>query len=154
MSEKANKELALVIDQLIEEATSLFVKIIEKTKTSDNRSKTQHSKWAERHRLNVLIDAALETRKTLTKNTVVAPWFLAELKATIDVIRNWRDCPQWNEIEPSLVNPENFTHTIAKLQIAEFLKREGHSVMIVPKRDTASPDLMIRAIGGTQDWAK
>lgn len=154
MTERVNTELASDIDQLVEEATRLFASVIAKTKISNNRSKIQHLKWTERHRLNVLIDAALETRKSLPRKAIVAPWFLAELKATIEIARKWHDSPLWKEIEPSLVNPYHFTHTIAKLQIADFLKRQGHGVRIVPTRDVVSPDLVVQAIGGTEDWAE
>jgi hypothetical protein len=152
MRNEGNRELVSLIDQLIEEANNLLSTVIEKTKSSDGRSKLQQSQWTERHRLNVLLDVAQETRKTLPKNAVVAPWFLAELKATLEVIHRWHGEPVWKEIEPSLVNPTHFTHTIAKLWIAEQLKSVGHNVRIVPRGEDASPDLMVQAIGGTQDW--
>jgi len=152
MATEGNKELAFLIDQLIQETNDLLSTIIEKTKTSDERSKAQQSQWTERHRLNVLLEVAQETRRKLPTNTIVAPWFLAELKATLEVIRRWHGHPSWNEIEPSLVNPTHFTHTIAKLWIAEQLKSAGHNVQIIPRGEDASPDLMVQAIGGTQDW--
>jgi phage FluMu protein Com len=86
------------------------------------------------------------------KNVVVAPWFLAELKATVEVIGRWHNEPVWKDIEPCLVNPTHFTHTIAKLWIAEHLKSASHAVKIVPKGADASPDLTVQAIGGSQDW--
>jgi DNA-directed RNA polymerase subunit RPC12/RpoP len=152
MVTEGNKELAFLIDQLIQEANDLLSTVIDKTKTSDERSKAQQSKWTERHRLNVLLEVAQETRRKLPMNTIVAPWFLAELKATLEVISRWHGHPSWNEIEPSLVNPTHFTHTIAKLWIAEQLKSAGHNVQIIPRGEDASPDLMVQAIGGTQDW--
>lgn len=152
MVTEGNKELAFLIDQLIQEANDLLSTIIEKTKTSDERSKAQQSQWTERHRLNVLLEVAQETRRKLPTNTIVAPWFLAELKAALEVIRRWHGHPSWNEIEPSLVNPTHFTHTIAKLWIAEQMKSAGHNVQIIPRGEDASPDLMVQAIGGTQDW--
>jgi DNA-directed RNA polymerase subunit RPC12/RpoP len=152
MVTEGNKELAFLIDQLIQQSNDLLSTIIEKTKTSDERSKAQQSKWTERHRLNVLLEVAQETRRRLPMNTIVAPWFLAELKATLEVISRWHGHPSWNEIEPSLVNPTHFTHTIAKLWIAEQLKSAGHNVQIIARGEDASPDLMVQAIGGTQDW--
>jgi DNA-directed RNA polymerase subunit RPC12/RpoP len=152
MATEENKELTLLVDQLIQEADDLLHTIIENTKTTDDRSKVQQSRWTERHRLNVLLEVARETRKKLPTNTIVAPWFLAELKATLEVIRRWHGHPSWNEIEPSLVNPTHFTHTITKLWIAEQLKSAGHVVQIIPRGEKASPDLMAQAIGGTQDW--
>jgi len=148
---RENNKLEILVDQLIEEANQLLSTIIQKTKSSDDRARLQRSKWTERHRLHVLLEVAQETKKSLPEG-IVAPWFLAELKATIDLIRRWHDKPFWKDIEPSLVNSTHFTHTIAKLHIAEHLEKEGHNVKIVPRGENASPDLMVQAIGGTQDW--
>jgi menaquinone-dependent protoporphyrinogen IX oxidase len=101
--------------------------------------------------LHVLLEVAQETKKRLP-NAIVAPWFLAELKATVELIRRWHKKPIWKAIEPSLVNSTHFTHTIAKLHIAEHLMEEGHKVKIIPRGENASPDLMVQAIGGTEDW--
>jgi len=119
-------------------------------KAADERSKQQQANWTERHRLHVLLEATEETRKGLPE-TVVAPWFLAELMTTLDVVRRWREKPSWKEIEPSLKDPTHFRHTILKLHVAEHLEKAGHKVEIVPKGENASPDLMLHAIGGTQD---
>jgi len=152
MTSKENEELLSVINQLINAANNLLSNIINKTKPSDDKAKKHKSKWHERHRLHVLLDVAEETKKTLSKNVVVAPWFLAELKATVEVIRRWHNEPIWKDIEPCLVNPTHFTHTVAKLWIAEHLKSAGHIVKIVPRGVDASPDLAVQAIGGLQDW--
>ncbi|MEM3443003.1 MAG: hypothetical protein QXM86_04010 [Candidatus Bathyarchaeia archaeon] len=152
MISNENEELFSLIDGLIKQAHALFSNIIEKTKPSDEKAKKHKAKWTQRHRLHVLLDAAYETKKSLMKNIVVAPWFLAELKATVDVVHRWHNDPLWREVEPCLVNPTHFTHTIAKLWIAEHLKSEGHIVKIVPKGPDASPDLTVQAIGGLQDW--
>lgn len=148
---KENNTLEILVDQLIEEAKRLLSETIQKTETSDRRSRLQKARWTERHRLHVLLGAARETRNLLPKG-IVAPWFLAELKATVDLIGRWHDKPIWKEIEPSLVNSTHFTHTIAKLHIAEHLMEEDHKVRIIPRGENASPDLMVQAIGGTEDW--
>jgi len=67
MTSEGNRELVSLIDQLIEEANTLFSTIIEKTKSSDSRSKLQQSQWTERHRLNVLLEVAQETRKNVAR---------------------------------------------------------------------------------------
>ena len=79
-------------------------------------------------------------------------WFLAELKATLEVIRRWKDDPRWRDIEPSLKDKNHFTHTIGKLRVAEHFIMCGHKAEIVPRGREASPDLRIRAIGGAQEW--
>ena len=140
-----------IIDELIENTEKVFSIIIEKTKTSDQKSKTHKDKWTKRHRLHVLLEAAQETKRHLPTNTI-APWFLAELKATLELIKRWNCKPIWKNLEPSLVDSNHFNHTIVKLHLIEHLQKEGHKVKIIPKGKTASPDLMIKAIGGTEDW--
>ena len=102
--------------------------------------------------MHVLLDAAIETKGSCHQNVVVAPWFLAEFKSIIDVSKRWQNKPIWKEIEPAFVNSTNFTHTIAKLHIAEYLSSKGHAVDIIPRGTEASPDLKMQAIGGTQEW--
>lgn len=152
MTSTENAALLCEIDRLIKQAYDLLSDVIDKTKASDEKAKKHRLNWTKRHRLHVLLDAAQETRRLLAKNIVVAPWFLAELKATVNVIDRWRDDPLWKDIKPCLVNSTHFTHTIAKLWIAEHLKSAGHKVKIVPKGEKASPDLTVQAIGGLQDW--
>jgi hypothetical protein len=152
MSEPQNKTIELFVNQLIDDVNQLFLTTIEKTKASDDRAKIQHVPWYERHRLHVLLDAAIETKERCNRNIVVAPWFLTELKSTIEVSKRWQNKPIWKEIEPAFVNSTNFTHTIAKLYIAEYLSSKGHAVDIIPKGTDASPDLKVQAIGGTQEW--
>jgi hypothetical protein len=148
---RENSKLENLVDQLICETNHLLSTIIQRTKQSDQKPKLQKPRWTERHRLQILLEAAQETKKHLPKG-IVAPWFLAELRATIELVRRWHDKPIWKEIEPSLVNSTHFTHTVAKLHIAEHLMKEGHKVEIIPKGENASPDLRVQAIGGTQDW--
>ena len=145
-------ELELLVDDLINEANRLFSPIIRETTSADQRSRNQRQRWTERHRLNVLLEAAQEAKEQIPK-AFGAPWFLAELKATVELVQRWHNRPVWKEIEPSLVNATHFTHTIAKLHIAEHLIEEGHKVEIIPVGEVASPDLRVRAIGGTEDWA-
>jgi len=152
MENESMKNLQIEIDNLIREAYELLPEIIKSTRPSDIRSKSQNARWWNRHRLHVLLDAAIETRDKLSNNIAVAPWFLVEFKTTVEIIKRWKDNPQWKGIEPSLVDKNNFTHTIGKLQIAEHIMKSGHEVEIVPRNKEASPDLRIKAIGGTQDW--
>lgn len=135
---------------MVGEADSLFGATIRRVRVEDKR-KTIARSVAPRHRLLVLLDAAEMTLKGLPK-TVTNPWFIAELKAAIEVVRKWKTEPIWKEIEPSLVNSSTFTHTIAMLQLAEHLRREGHQVEVIPASTSPTPDLRIKAIGGTQEW--
>ena len=146
-----NNTFEKFVDDLIKEAYELLSKTICATKPVDDRAKQHKALWTNRHRLHVLLEAAEETKKNLPKNTIVAPWFLAELQTTLEAVRRWQKHPQWKEIEPALENPTEFTHTILTLHVAEHLERGGHKVDIVPTGKSASPDLMLHAIGGTQD---
>ena len=136
--------------RLIQEAYELLPEVISATKESDEKAIRQKVDWANRHRLYVLLQAAQDTANS-PPNTLVAPWFLAELKATLEIVRRWRANPLWKDIEPSLKNPTHFNHTILKLHVAEHLQKGGHRVSIVPRGPESSPDLMFTAIGGAQD---
>jgi hypothetical protein len=139
-----------VVGPMVKEAYSLLGKTIDLIRVEDER-KTAAKSGAPRHRLLVLLDATEQTQKRLPK-VAVNPWFIAELKATLEVIRKWKTEPIWKEIEPSLVNSSTFTHTIVMLQLAEHLRHEGHPVELIPTSLSPTPDLRIRAIGGTQEW--
>ena len=139
------------VDDLIKDAYELLPKTIYATKPRDDQAKQRKVIWTNRHRLHVLLEAAEETKKNLPKNAIVAPWFLAELRTTLDAVRRWQKYPLWAEIEPSLKEPTHFTHTILKLLVAEHIERGGHRVDIVPRGESASPDLMLHAIGGSHD---
>ena len=147
---ESGEELGAVVNKLIEEAKELLQEVITAIEASDSRAKAQRVHWTERHRLKVLLEAAEETRRSLP-GTVVAPWFLAELRATLDMVRRWRQGPYWQDIEKSLKDKEAFNHTIAMLHVAEHLEWGGHRVEIVKEGSTPSPDLTLRAIGGSQD---
>jgi len=54
----ANKSLQREIEGLVAEAYDLLRKVIEDTRPSDLRAKSQNAKWWNRHRLHVLLDAA------------------------------------------------------------------------------------------------
>lgn len=142
--------LKIIVEGLIQEAYELLSETLSATKEADDKAKQQGASWTYRHRLHVLLEAAEETRKGLPE-VVVDPWFLAELKATLDIVRRWQVKPSWREIEPSLKDPSHFKHTILKLHVAEHLEGGGHRVEIVPRGQNASPDLIVYAIGGTQD---
>lgn len=142
--------LETVVEGLIQETHELLPKTISATKAADERSKQHRVYWTDRHRLHVLLEAAEDTRRGLP-NAIVAPWFLAELRTTLDVVRRWRGKPSWKEIEPSLKTPTHFKHSILKFHVAEHLEKAGHKVEIVPRGESASPDLVLQAIGGTQD---
>ena len=147
---EGGEELKAVVDKLIEEAKELLEEIITTTEASDSRAKAQRVHWTERHRLKVLLEAAEEIRKSLP-GTVVAPWFSDELRATLDVVRRWRQSPYWRNIEKSLKDKEAFNHTIAMLHVAEHLEWGGHRVEIIKEGLSPSPDLTLRAIGGSGD---
>lgn len=152
MADNENATLLSEIDRLIRQTYDLLSDVIEKTKVSDEKAKKHKLNWTKRHRLHVLLEVAQETKRSLARNIAIAPWFLAELKAIVEVISRWHNDPLWKEIQPCLVNSTHFTHTIAKLWIAEHLKSVGHPVKIVPKGETSSPDLTVQAVGGLQDW--
>jgi len=152
MASIEDEDFELLLTQLIEKANVLFPSIIKNVKQSDERAKIQKVPWYERHRLIVWVEAAEETRKSYQAKVIVSPWFVAELKWMVEIGSKWCIKPIWKEIEPSLVNSTHFTHTMSKLAIAEHLGRSGHKVEIVPRGAEASPDLMVQAIGGTQDW--
>ena len=145
------KSFEIFIDELIKETEKLFGELIEKTKASDQRSKIQNVKWTERHRLHILLEVARKTKEHLPKE-IVAPWFLAELHGTVELIKRWISKPIWKNLEPSLINSTSFTHTITKLNLIEHLREEGHKVEIIPRGLNASPDLRVKSIGGTEDW--
>ena len=140
-----------LINELIEETEKLFGEIIEKTKASDQRSKIHNVKWTERHRLHVLLEVARKTKEHLPKE-IIAPWFLAELHGTVELIKRWNSKPIWKHLKPSLINSTSFTHTITKLNLVEYLRKEGHKVEIISRGLNASPDLRVKSIGGTEDW--
>jgi len=140
---RSSNKLKILIRQLIEEANELIPTIIKKTRQVDERAKLHKAKWTERHRLHVLLEVAREAEKTLPEY-LMTPWFLAEFKATVGVIQRWHKKPIWKKLELSLINPNHFTHTIAKLHLADHLQRLGHKVRIVPKGENASPDLLVR----------
>ena len=149
VSENKNA-LEILVEGLIQETHELLYSTINATKAADDKLKQQRANWTDRHRLHVLLEAAEDTRRDLP-NAVVAPWFLAELRTTLDVVRRWQGKPSWKKIKPSLKDPAHFKHTILKLHVAEHLERAGHKVEIVPRGESASPDLVLQAIGGTQD---
>lgn len=149
-SDDANAAPGKIACDLIQEAYELLLEVISATKESDEKAIRQKVDWADRHRLHVLLQAAQDT-VNCRPNILVAPWFLAELRATLDIVRRWRENPLWQDIEPSLKNPTHFNHTILKLHVAEHLQRGGHRISIVPRGKDSSPDLMFPAIGGTKD---
>lgn len=102
---------------------------------------------------HVLLDAAEETREKLSENIVVAPWFLAEFKATIEVIGRWKNYPKWKDIEPSLTDKDCFSHTVGKLRVAEHFMKSQHKVEIVPRGENASPDLKVPLLVLTRENA-
>jgi len=148
--EDSGEYFKTVVDRLIEEACLLLEDVLKATEASDSRAKAQKAHWTERHRLQVLLEAAVETQKSLP-STIVAPWFLAELRGTLDVVRRWQQSPYWPNIEKSLKDKDAFDHTIAMLHVAEHLEWGGHKVEIVKEGISPSPDLTLRAIGGSQD---
>src|SRR2546422_6973059 len=145
----ANVEVSL--RQLVNRTYTLLGDIIKKTRDSDINAKRNKADWSERHRLQVLLAAAEATLKILPSG-IVEPWFLSELAETIITIEKWSTNTNWKEIKPSLASPRHFTHTVAKLRIADHLERQGHKVEIVPRGKDSSPDLKVKAIGGREEW--
>ena len=132
-----SEEIATTVDKLIQEAYELLADTINATKATDDRAKRQRVDWTDRHRLHVLLEAAEDTRRSLP-GTIVAPWFLAELRATLDIVRRWQEKPCWQDIEKSLNDAESFAHTIAMLHIAEHLEWGGHKVEVVAEGEKPS----------------
>lgn len=147
---ESGKDFRVVVNELISETNELLPEVIRDTEASDNRAKRHKAHWTGRHRLQVLLEAAEETQKS-APNTIVAPWFLVELAATLDIVRKWKQSPRWPDIEKSLKDKETFDHTIAMLHVAEHLKMDGHYAQVVKEGLEPSPDLMLKAKGGTQD---
>jgi len=139
------------IEEMISDARRLLGTVIEQTAAEDKKAKARESKWFERHRLHVLVEAAQESLRRLPEE-IRDPWLVAELSALLDVIRTWRNDPLWTKIEPSLVNPTEFSHVIATLLVAEHWKGSGHRVELVPTDSRPTPDLKVQAIGGKQEW--
>jgi DNA-directed RNA polymerase subunit RPC12/RpoP len=152
MGDPIGKDLQKEIGSLVAKAYDLLYEVIEATKLSDQKAKSQNAKWWDRHRLHVLLDAANDTIQKLPLGIIVAPWFLAEFRATLEIIERWKNDPAWSIIEPSLKDKDTFKHSIAMLRIAEHFKLSKHIVEIVPTEADATPDLRVKAIGGTQDW--
>lgn len=149
MPTKKGNDYKSVVSSLIAETHRLLGEVIRDTEPSDSRAKSQQAPWTDRHRLQVLLEAAKENQKK--PNVAVAPWFLAELAATLDVVRIWNKSPYWQDIEKSLKDRDAFNHTIAMLHVAEHIKMDGHTVQIVKEGRDPSPDLMLNARGGTQE---
>lgn len=150
VADEHRDEIEVTVNKLIREAYELLADVIDATKVTDNRVKRQGVDWTHRHRLHMLLEAAEDTRRSLP-GTIVAPWFLAELRATLDIVRRWQKKSYWQNIEKSLNNAESFAHTIAMLHVAEHLAWGGHKVEVVAEGEKPSPDLMLRTIGGSQD---
>ena len=150
VADERRDEIGVTVNKLIQEAYELLVDVIDATKTTDGRVKRRGVDWTHRHRLHVLLEATEDTRRGLP-GTIVAPWFLAELRATLDIVRRWKEKPCWQDIEKSLKDPGSFAHTIAMLHVAEHLEWGGHKVEVVSEGEKPSPDLMLRAIGGSQE---
>lgn len=96
--------------------------------------------------MHVLLEAAKKAEISLPEY-LATPWFLAEFTATVEIIQRWHKKPIWKELEPSLVNPNHFTHTISKLRLAEHMEHLGHKVRITPRGKNASPDLIVQLYG-------
>jgi hypothetical protein len=150
MPKKNKKDVRAMANGLINDANRLLGEVIRDTKPSDERANAQKTHWTKRHRLQVLLAAAEETRKS-APNVVIAPWFLTELAATLNTVRKWRQKPIWSDIETCLKDKEAFNHTIAMLHVAEHLNMSGHNAQVVKEGLKPSPDLILKAQGGTRE---
>jgi phage FluMu protein Com len=142
-------EFSSLLRNFVHDTKEPLEEVIKANEASDKKAKAQGVDWTKRHRLCVLLDAAQETLASIP-NVVVAPWFLAELSATLMVVRKWRRTPFWQAIETALKEKDSYPHTIGLLHVAEHLEMDGYKANIVPEGDKPSPDLTIRATGGTQ----
>jgi hypothetical protein len=139
------------VEKTIRDAHDLLGSVLERSMAADKRAKIHKSKWSERHRLHVLMEAANESARILPSK-IREPWLVAELRAILDVVKIWKEAPHWHEIESSLVSPSAFSHIVATLMLAEHLRDSGHMVELVPTKSGASPDLRVQAIGGRRGW--
>ncbi len=148
-SNGSGDEFRSLVRNLVHDTKELLGEVIRANEASDKRAKAQGADWIERHRLCVLLDAAQGTLASIP-NAVVAPWFLAELSGTLMVVRKWRKTVYWQTIETALKGKDSYPHAIGLLHVAEHLEMDKHKANIVAEGDKPSPDLMIRATGGTQ----
>ena len=145
-----SSDLQRFVESLVEETNELLSDTVAATKRRDARAKQLGLDWTRRHRLQVLLEAAEHSRSALP-GRLIAPWFLVELRTTLDVVSRWCTRPSWNDIEPSLKDSRHFQHTILKLHVADHLESGGHEVRLVARSATRSPDLEFRAIGGSRE---
>ena len=129
------------LEHLLVQASESLGEIIERVRPSDQRAVRAGAGWARRHRLMVMMEAVEHSIAGLATNVVTAPWFIVELKATVDVVKRWSKRPGWDGVVRSLVDPTHFRHTILKLHMAEHLEKDGYSVELVRKAGVPHPDL-------------
>lgn len=135
---------------LVNEAHELLSSTIAATQAADERAIGQRASWTQRHRLQVLLEA-IEVFQQSSMAAGEPPWFLAELHATLAVVRKWRTRPGWEKVSDSLVDPRAFAHNIAMLHVADHLETGGQTVYIVGTGKDASPDLVIHDTQRSQE---
>jgi len=133
------KELRAVISS----AESLLHNVLDKTISSDVRSKNAGADWHNRHRLHVLLEA---TRSVIKKEPISHQNLIlaTELVSTIGILNKWAQSPFWQVIENSLVNEYN--HLVLLLHIAEHLKQSGLYPKLIPVSDVRTPDLVFNTL--------
>ncbi len=146
-----DSDLGSIIAGMAAEARELLSPLLERTKEEDLRAKFHGAKWKDRHRLHVLIEVADRSASSYQTGVLVAPWLLTELRLVLDVTRRWRSKKEWSVIEQALADKHEFAHTLSMLILAEHLQAD-HTVEIIRSSKGPSPDLRLRAIGGTQEW--
>ncbi len=135
---------------LLNEIHNLLDKIIKDTKISDEKAKANNVPWFKRHRLHVLIETARLALRT-KDNAVFTPWFIVELKFIVELVQRWKKTDIWKLIEPELKSKTSFLHTIGQLTLHDILLKNGNNVKIVPTEKRPTPDLVLKAKGGTQE---
>jgi hypothetical protein len=136
----------------LREAHQILDNIISDTKSSDLRARASGAKWFERHRLHFLLESVVRAKKSTRKDEMFNPWYIIELKSTVDLIKKWKIDEIWQDIEPSLKDKDSYMHTVGKLFLIEMFRDRGDNIELVPKSKGASPDLKIQAVGGAEEW--
>ena len=150
---KGSSDPKAIIQEMITKASQLLGPLIEKTAASDRRAKTHGKKWPGRHRLLVLLDAAERSLETLPK-AIEEPWLLAELWHILRLMEKMKAGAMWRIIEPCLVDPTSFSHSVAILMMSHHFELGDFPVRLVPNRLEASPDLEVRTKGGNRSWVR
>lgn len=142
---EATKLIRDQCDIALNEINILLPDVIETISKKDNLAVKAGKPWYDRHKLAFIIEGVKRLKIDVGKRAVL-PNVLSELQTYIHVIKKMQNDPEWDDVKQSLVNPQNFHHTMIKLCLADYLSSRSHPIKLVPKKDHSSPDLMIRAL--------